>query len=197
MTASDDRTRDKTLAKRTNRCPEVKVFATRSPLEVLPICQWKRVTLVQFDADADDRLGELNHALLDQPEMPHGEGMNFSKLPPSLAHIPTSGYNQTAQSLITIEPHHMVNKENTVKNETVQVERKKFVISLKENPRGRFLRITEDAKGNCSSIIIPSTGLEEFQRVLTEMVKAEKGLPVPAPAPASHPAEPDDSSGNR
>ena len=88
----------------------------------------------------------------------------------------------------------MVNKENTVKNETVQVERKKFVLSLKENPRGRFLRITEDAKGNCSSIIIPSTGLEEFQRVIAEMAKAEQAMP--APTQAANP-EPDDSIGNR
>ena len=75
----------------------------------------------------------------------------------------------------------------------MQVERKKFVMHLKENPRGRFLRITEDAKGKCSTIIIPSTGLEEFQRVITEMVKAEKAMPAPTQAA---PPEPDDSIGN-
>lgn len=46
-----------------------------------------------------------------------------------------------------------------------------------------LLRITEDAKGNCSTIIIPSTGLEEFQRIISEMVKTEKALPVKQSAP--------------
>lgn len=44
-----------------------------------------------------------------------------------------------------------------------------------------------------STLIIPSTGLEEFQRVLTEMVKTEKALP----AKQSAPPEPGDSIGNR
>ncbi|MGC3959098.1 MAG: RNA-binding protein [Verrucomicrobiota bacterium] len=101
------------------------------------------------------------------------------------------------------QPHHgqssyqqprPVVQEDTLKNDTMQVERKSFVLTLKENVRGRFLRITEDAKGKYSTIIIPSTGLEEFQRVLTEMVKTEKTLPTPKP---SAPPEPDDSIGNR
>src|SRR5690349_12396750 len=70
-------------------------------------------------------------------------------------------------------------QEDTLKTGAVQVERKSFVLNLKENPKGRFLRITEDAKGKRSTIIIPSTGLEEFQRVITEMTKAAQELPAP------------------
>ena len=101
------------------------------------------------------------------------------------------------------QPHHgqssyqqprPVVQEDTLKTGTVQVERKMFVLNLKENPKGRFLRITEDAKGKRSTIIIPSTGLEEFQRVITEMAKAEKAMPA---APQAAPPEPDDSIGNR
>lgn len=101
------------------------------------------------------------------------------------------------------QPHHgqsfhqqprPVVQEDTLKNGTLQVERKAFVMTLKENPKGRFLRITEDAKGKRSTIIIPSTGLEEFQRVLTEMLKTEKAMPA---APSAPPPEPDDSIGNR
>ena len=84
-------------------------------------------------------------------------------------------------------------QEDTLKTGTIQVERKAFVVALKENPKGRFLRITEDAKGKRSTVIVPSTGLEEFQRVITEMVQAEKTLP----AKPSAPPEPDDSIGNR
>jgi len=67
--------------------------------------------------------------------------------------------------------------EDTLKSERVQIERKTFVFALKENPRGRFLRITEDVGGRRDTIIIPSTGLEDFKKVLDEMVKASKEMP--------------------
>jgi len=62
--------------------------------------------------------------------------------------------------------------EDTLKTETLQIERKTFIFVLKENPRGRFVRITEDVGGRRDSIIIPATGLEEFKRVLDGMLKA-------------------------
>lgn len=99
---------------------------------------------------------------------------------------------QRGQSLY-LQPRPVV-QENTLKSNSMQVERKAFALVLKENVRGRFLRITEDAKGKCNTIIIPSTGLEEFQRVITEMVKAEKAMPAPTQAPNP---ELDDSIGNR
>lgn len=34
--------------------------------------------------------------------------------------------------------------ENILLSEKIQIERKQFFFDLKENPRGRFLRITED-----------------------------------------------------
>ena len=62
--------------------------------------------------------------------------------------------------------------EDTLKTDKVQIERKTFVFTLKENPRGRFLRITEDVGGRRDTIIIPAPGLEDFKRLLEEMVKA-------------------------
>jgi hypothetical protein len=62
--------------------------------------------------------------------------------------------------------------EDTLKSDKVQIERKTFLFALKENPRGRFLRITEDVGGRRDTIIIPAPGLEEFKRLLDEMVKA-------------------------
>src|SRR5580704_3579217 len=62
--------------------------------------------------------------------------------------------------------------EDTLKSGEIQIERKNFVFSLKENPRGRFLRITEDVGGRRDTIIIPSPGLEDFKRLLDAMVKA-------------------------
>jgi PurA ssDNA and RNA-binding protein len=72
--------------------------------------------------------------------------------------------------------------EETLKTDKIQIERKTFVISLKENPRGRFLRITEDVGGRRDTIILPATGLTEFKRVVDEMVRASDASPSKTPA---------------
>jgi hypothetical protein len=70
--------------------------------------------------------------------------------------------------------------EETLKSAKIQIERKTFLLALKENPRGRFLRITEDVGGRRDTIIIPAPGLEEFSKLLEEMVKAAgENLPPP------------------
>jgi hypothetical protein len=65
-----------------------------------------------------------------------------------------------------------------LKSGMVQVERKTFHFALKENARGRLLRITEETPGRRNSIIIPATGLAEFQAILLEMVQAATALPT-------------------
>jgi hypothetical protein len=71
--------------------------------------------------------------------------------------------------------------EDTLKSAKVQIERKTFVLALKENTRGRFLRITEDVGGRRDTIIIPAPGLEEFKKLLEEMVQASAEIPPKAP----------------
>ena len=70
--------------------------------------------------------------------------------------------------------------EDSLRSETLQIERKAFVFALKENPRGRFLRITEDVGGRRDSIIVPATGLEEFKRVIDEMARISSETPTKA-----------------
>jgi hypothetical protein len=72
-------------------------------------------------------------------------------------------------------------QEDTLRSEKIQIERKTFVFTLKENPRGRFLRITEDVGGRRDTIIIPAPGLEDFRKVLDDMVKASAETPPPKP----------------
>ena len=69
--------------------------------------------------------------------------------------------------------------ETTLKTERIQVERKQFVFTLRENVRGRFLRITEDVNGRRDTIIIPAPGLDEFTRVMGGMAKAASELAAP------------------
>jgi hypothetical protein len=70
--------------------------------------------------------------------------------------------------------------EETLRTDKVQIERKTFVFTLKENPRGRFLRITEDVGGRRDTIIIPAPGLEDFKKLLDTMVKASNDTPPKA-----------------
>lgn len=67
--------------------------------------------------------------------------------------------------------------EDTLKSEKIQIERKTFVVSLKENPRGRFLRITEDVGGRRDTIIIPAPGLADFKKIIDSMVQASEETP--------------------
>lgn len=90
-----------------------------------------------------------------------------------------SGYEQ---------PKPQVN-EDTLRTEKIQIERKTFILTLKENPRGRFLRITEDVNGRRDNIIIPSTGLQDFKRLVDEMVKLSDE--TPPNIPGADPAYPD------
>src|SRR5580693_4952986 len=68
--------------------------------------------------------------------------------------------------------------EETLKSDKVQIERKTFIFALKENPRGKFLRITEDVGGRRDTIIIPAPGLEDFKKLLEEMVKTSNATPA-------------------
>lgn len=65
----------------------------------------------------------------------------------------------------------------TLRTERLQVERKTFILSLKENPRGRFLRITEDVGGRRDAIIIPAPGLGDLARLLQELARAAEEMP--------------------
>jgi hypothetical protein len=74
--------------------------------------------------------------------------------------------------------------EETLRTEKIQVERKTFIFTLKENPRGRFLRVTEDVGGRRDNIIVPATGLEDFKKAVDDMVKASLEIPPKTEPPA-------------
>ena len=73
-------------------------------------------------------------------------------------------------------------QEDTLKSEQIQIERKLFLLTLKENPRGRFLRISEEVGGKRNSIIVPATGLKEFKKFFDEMLKASDEIQPPKSA---------------
>ena len=69
-------------------------------------------------------------------------------------------------------------EEHTLHSERLQIERKTFTLSMRENPRGRFLRITEDVAGRHDTIIVPAPGLKEFLRVLSEVARQTEQHPA-------------------
>jgi hypothetical protein len=87
-----------------------------------------------------------------------------------------SPFRTRPQHFSSLPPKPPVN-EDTLRTERIQVERKMFVFTLKENPRGRFLRITEDVGGRRDAIIIPAPGLEDFAKVVEALAKAAAEIP--------------------
>ncbi len=75
--------------------------------------------------------------------------------------------------------------DNELFSEQVQVERKFFSFDLRENPRGRFLKITEDVGGRRDAIIIPATGLESLREIIDRAIEANAGIPEPESAAAN------------
>ncbi|MFM8470095.1 MAG: RNA-binding protein [Limisphaerales bacterium] len=67
--------------------------------------------------------------------------------------------------------------EDSLRTEKLTVERKLFIFTLRENPRGRFLRITEDVQGRRDTIIIPASGLDDFHQSLGEMARTSAESP--------------------
>ncbi len=57
-------------------------------------------------------------------------------------------------------------------NDVIRVERKIFSFELRENARGRFLRVTEDVHGRRDTVIIPASGLELLKEKITEAIEA-------------------------
>ncbi|MFN2508054.1 MAG: hypothetical protein ABR589_04705 [Chthoniobacterales bacterium] len=66
--------------------------------------------------------------------------------------------------------------DQVIEAKELQIERKHFHVELRENDRGRFLRITEEAHGRRNTIIVPSTGAGEFTAAIEQMLATSEGL---------------------
>jgi hypothetical protein len=58
----------------------------------------------------------------------------------------------------------------SLRSESKSIER--FFSDLRENLRGWFLRITEDVNGRRDTIILPSTGFQEFAAAFARVTEA-------------------------
>ncbi len=79
----------------------------------------------------------------------------------------------------------MLNQTNTMIQEPIVTERiaigrKVFFLDLKENQRGRFVKITEDVQGHRDTIMMPAEGLRAFVSALGRILNCEENLGEPA-----------------
>jgi hypothetical protein len=63
-------------------------------------------------------------------------------------------------------------RQDVLVNETLKIERKFFTFEMKENDRGKFLRITEEVGGRRDTIIIPATGLKEVRDIIDNAISS-------------------------
>lgn len=61
-------------------------------------------------------------------------------------------------------------------SEKIAVDRKIFFLDLKENNRGRFLKITEDVAGRRDTIMLPAEAFRDFTEALLRLVEFEKKI---------------------
>ena len=60
--------------------------------------------------------------------------------------------------------------------EKIFTDRKTFFLDLKENDRGRFVKITEDVRGRRDTILLPAELLEEFIEGLQRISDADRSM---------------------
>ncbi len=59
-------------------------------------------------------------------------------------------------------------------SEKIVGERKIFFLDLKENDRGRFIKITEDVRGRRDTIMLPIENAEEFLDALQRILQVSR-----------------------
>ena len=61
-------------------------------------------------------------------------------------------------------------------SEKLMTERKTFFLDLKENDRGRFIKITEDVRGRRDTIMVPIEILQDFSEALDRISEADRDM---------------------
>ena len=60
-------------------------------------------------------------------------------------------------------------KNDLLHTEKILADRKVFFLDLKQNARGKVVKITEDVNGNRDTIMVPADILEDFIAALTDI----------------------------
>ncbi|MEQ1850984.1 MAG: PUR family DNA/RNA-binding protein [Chthoniobacteraceae bacterium] len=63
-----------------------------------------------------------------------------------------------------------------IASEKVTIDRKVFFLDLKENQRGRFMKITEDVGGRRDTIMLPAGAFKDFLEAMARLIEYESKL---------------------
>jgi hypothetical protein len=61
-------------------------------------------------------------------------------------------------------------------SEKIGVDRKLFYLDLKQNSRGRYLKITEDVGGRRDTIMLPVEAFQDFFQAMVRLIEFEREL---------------------
>ena len=75
--------------------------------------------------------------------------------------------NQQPEERMSLQP---------IASEKIVIDRKIFFLDLKENQRGRFLKITEDVGGRRDTIMLPAAAFNDFEEALQRLIEYETKL---------------------
>jgi hypothetical protein len=87
-------------------------------------------------------------------------------------------------------------RDEPLHTEKIVTDRKIFFLDLKENDRGRFVKITEDVRGRRDTIMVPEEVLDDFIDALHDIADVNDGKEIDrgdgdAPADAAPAADSD------
>jgi hypothetical protein len=68
------------------------------------------------------------------------------------------------------QAYRQYSRDQVLECRELQVERKFFRLEVRENDRGRFLRITEENQGRRNTVILPDSGFADFTRAVSEVL---------------------------
>lgn len=68
------------------------------------------------------------------------------------------------------QAYRQYSRDQVLATRELEVERKYFRFEVRENDRGRFLRITEENQGRRNTVIVPDSGFEAFAKVIGEVL---------------------------
>lgn len=72
-----------------------------------------------------------------------------------------------------VSSYRQYSHDQSLETRELQIERKFFTAQLRENERGKFLRLTEEAQGRRNTVIIPASGFKDFADLIQDILSTE------------------------
>ena len=79
----------------------------------------------------------------------------------------------------------LIVKDDILRSVKMRVERKSFMLMLKESPRGKFLRLTEKVGERFACVVIPADLMEQFNGLLYKIIQVSQDLERDRPSGAT------------